>query len=115
MQYSQLDTSEHLRLGNEELDDMNSSTGKASMNLSHGSVEAAAGDPFYRVRDNVNAQVERIRVKHDKFQDLLQNGGSDSGGVDLREMRKALLKEIKTAEKDVRGLQVAIEMIEKNR
>ena len=75
--------------------------------------EAAAGDPFYKVRDNVNAQVERIKVKHEKFQDLLHT--NDTGGVDLRELRKALLKELKAAEKDVRGLQIAIDMIEKNR
>ena len=88
--------------------------GEMNTSLGKGSTEATAGDPFYKVRDNINAQVERIRVKFDKFQDLLQHDG-DSAGGDLREMRKVLLKELKAAEKDVRGLQVAIEMIEKNR
>ena len=88
-----------------------------AMNSSYGKVEAAAADPFYKVRDNVNAQVERIKVKHDKFQDLLHNGDGvlGLGSADLREQRKVLLKEIKSAEKDIRGLQVAIDMIEKNR
>jgi hypothetical protein len=86
-----------------------------AMNTSYGKSEAAAADPFYKVRDNVNAQVERIKVKHDKLQDLLQQGDVGSGSVDFKELRKTLLKELKAAEKDVRGLQVAIEMIEKNR
>jgi len=85
------------------------------MNTSYGKSEAAAADPFYKVRDNVNAQVERIKVKHDKLQDLLHQGDGGSGSVDFKELRKTLLKELKAAEKDVRGLQVAIEMIEKNR
>lgn len=95
-------------------DIMNSSYGRVDMVLAG---EAAAGDPFYKVRDSVNAHVERIKVKHDKFQDLLHNGDEILGlGIaDLREQRKVLLKEIKSAEKDIRGLQVAIDMIEKNR
>lgn len=84
------------------------------MNSSYSKGEAAAGDPFYKVRDNVNAQVERIKVKHDKFQDLLRNCDT-AQNVDFKELRKVLLKELKAAEKDVRGLHVAIEMIEKNR
>jgi len=100
---------------NHYLDDiMNSSYGRVDQVLAG---EAAAGDPFYKVRDSVNAHVERIKVKHDKFQDLLHNGDGvlGLGSADLREQRKVLLKEIKSAEKDIRGLQVAIDMIEKNR
>ena len=100
---------------NHYLDDiMNSSYGRVDMVLAG---EAAAGDPFYKVRDSVNAHVERIKVKHDKFQDLLHNGDGvlGLGSADLRAQRKVLLKEIKSAEKDIRGLQVAIDMIEKNR
>lgn len=113
MQYTQLDQSEH-NFSDCEKDTMNTSLGKGSMSTSYGKGEAAACDPFYKVRDNVNTQVERIKVKHDKFQDLLRNCDT-AVNVDFKDLRKALLKELKAAEKDVRGLQVAIEMIEKNR
>jgi len=102
-----LDLSEHSSHDQEEVEEFHT---WHTMSM-HG--EAAAGDPFYKVRDNVNAQVERIKVKHEKFQDLLLT--NDTGGMDLRELRKVLLKELKAAEKDVRGLQIAIDMIEKNR
>jgi len=79
-----------------------------------GLVMQQPNDPFYVVRDNVNAQVERIKVRHDKFQDMLRNSDTASSG-EFKELRKGLIKDLRTSEKDIAGLRVAIDMVEKNR
>ena len=107
MSYTQLASCDYT-----DADDYNSSL--ARMNSSYSKGDAAAGDPFYKVRDNVNAQVERIRLKNDKFQDLLRNCDT-AKNAEFKDLRKVLLRDLKAAEKDVKGLTVAIEMIEKNR
>ncbi|KAJ1419332.1 soluble NSF attachment protein receptor, partial [Ochromonadaceae sp. CCMP2298] len=81
------------------------------LNMSSQSFEA---DPFYTVRDNVHAQVERLKVRHDKFQQLCKTTDT-SADAEFKDLRKNLVKELRTAEKDLKGLQGAVEMIEKNR
>lgn len=71
-------------------------------------------DPFYGVRDNVNSQVERIKVKNEKFQHMVQTIDTASS-PDFKELRKTLFKDVRTAEKDLKGLVGAIDMIRKNR
>ena len=71
-------------------------------------------DPFYTVRDNVSSQLERIRARYDKFEDLVHvvNTATDES---FKELRRGLTKEIRNVEKDIKGLQVAIDMVDKNR
>jgi hypothetical protein len=71
-------------------------------------------DPFYKVRDSVNVQVERIKVRHEKFVELLWNIDT-ANNPEFRVLRTGLTKELRTAEKDVEGLRKAIDMVSKNR
>jgi hypothetical protein len=71
-------------------------------------------DPFYTVRDNVQAQVDRIKVKHEKFLDIVQNTDT-SVGNDYKEIRKSLVKDIKSTDRDIKGLRDAVNMVEQNR
>ena len=71
-------------------------------------------DPFYTVRDNVQAQVDRIKVKHEKFLDIVQNTDT-SVGSEYKELRKGLVKDIKSTDRDIKGLRDAVSMVEQNR
>lgn len=71
-------------------------------------------DPFYTVRDNVQAQVDRIKVKHEKFLDIVQNTDT-SVGSEYKEIRKGLVKDIKSTDRDIKGLRDAVSMVEQNR
>lgn len=71
-------------------------------------------DPFYTVRDNVSSNVERIKLKRERFQHMIGtvNTATDST---FRELRKGIIKDLRVVEKDVKGLRGAIDMVEKNR
>jgi len=71
-------------------------------------------DPFYSVRDNVNGQIEKIKVRHDKFQDLIKNTDT-SVNTEFKDLRKNLVKDLRTADKDLKGLKGAVDMVDKNR
>lgn len=75
---------------------------------------ASTADPFYTVRDNVNSQVERIKVKNEKFQDLVQTINTATS-PEFKDLRKNLFKDLRTVEKDLKGLKGAVDMIDKNR
>jgi len=80
----------------------------------HNIMSSQREDPFYTVRDNVSSQLERIRARYDKFEDLVHvvNTATDES---FKELRRGLTKEIRNVEKDIKGLQVAIDMVDKNR
>eukprot|EP00595_Chromulina_sp_UTEXLB2642_P002212 CAMPEP_0196761094 /NCGR_PEP_ID=MMETSP1095-20130614/215_1 /TAXON_ID=96789 ORGANISM="Chromulina nebulosa, Strain UTEXLB2642" /NCGR_SAMPLE_ID=MMETSP1095 /ASSEMBLY_ACC=CAM_ASM_000446 /LENGTH=223 /DNA_ID=CAMNT_0042110189 /DNA_START=64 /DNA_END=732 /DNA_ORIENTATION=+ len=71
-------------------------------------------DPFYTVRDNVQSQVDRIKVSHEKFQGLIRNTDTSSNS-EFKDLRKALVKDLRSADKDLQGLKDAVDMVEKNR
>eukprot|EP01038_Epipyxis_sp_PR26KG_P011474 gene11474-15368_t len=71
-------------------------------------------DPFYSVRDNVNSQIEKIKIKHEKFQDLLRNTDT-STNLEFKDLRKNIVKDLRSVDKDLTGLKGAVDMIEKNR
>lgn len=75
---------------------------------------AQAQDPFYSVRDNVSSQLERIKVKSEKFQDMVKTTNT-AINVDFKDLRKGLFKDLRTVDKELRGLKGAVDMIEKNR
>mmetsp|Transcript_27807 Transcript_27807/g.26625 ORF Transcript_27807/g.26625 Transcript_27807/m.26625 type:complete len:251 (+) Transcript_27807:127-879(+) len=72
------------------------------------------GDPFYTVRDNVNSQVEKIKIRHETFLDYVKNSDT-STNIDFKEIRKDLQRDIRKAEKDLNGLKGAVDMVDKNR
>lgn len=71
-------------------------------------------DPFYAVRDNVNSQVEKIKVRHEQFLGLVKSCDTSSS-VEFKELRKGLVKDVRKADRDLGGLKGAVEMVEKNR
>eukprot|EP00286_Rhodomonas_abbreviata_P027371 CAMPEP_0181313546 /NCGR_PEP_ID=MMETSP1101-20121128/14304_1 /TAXON_ID=46948 /ORGANISM="Rhodomonas abbreviata, Strain Caron Lab Isolate" /LENGTH=238 /DNA_ID=CAMNT_0023420503 /DNA_START=60 /DNA_END=776 /DNA_ORIENTATION=+ len=71
-------------------------------------------DPFYTVRDNVNVQIEKLKTRHEKFEHLTKTTDT-STNADFKDTRKTLVKEVRAAEKDLKGLRGAVDMIEKNR
>lgn len=81
---------------------------------SNNNMSSQREDPFYTVRDNVSSQLERIRARYDQFEDLVHvvNTATDES---FKELRRGLTKEIRNVEKDIKGLQVAIDMVDKNR
>lgn len=46
-------------------------------------------DPFYAVRDNVATQVERIKMKNEKFKALMKKVDTSSN-ADFKELRKGI-------------------------
>ena len=73
-----------------------------------------SNDPFYTVRDNVNNQVEKIKVRHEQFLGLVKTVDTSSS-AEFKELRKGLVKDVRKADRDLGGLKGAVEMIEKNR
>jgi len=74
----------------------------------------ASEDPFYAVRDTVQNFMERINVKYDKFKDLAFNTNTASNG-DFKELRKGLVKDIRTIDRQIKDLKGAVEMADRNR
>ncbi len=74
----------------------------------------AQQDPYFGVRDNVKAQCERMKAKNSKFHDMLRNCNTASN-LEFKDLRKALVKDTKQVEKQLKDLKGAIEMVEANR
>ena len=80
--------------------------------LNNGSSEM--DDPFHTVRDNVKNQIERLKIKNDLFLELLQSCDTYTN-VEFKELRKSLVREIKATVQDIKGLQGALDMVERKR
>lgn len=74
----------------------------------------ATGDPFITIRNEVKAQTEQIKVRHEMFQDLVKNCDTSSS-TEFKDLRKGLVNDVRSADKKLKGLKQAIEMVEKNR
>lgn len=74
----------------------------------------AAHDPFYAVRDEVSAKIEYLKVRLERFQDLLHNTDT-AQNRDFQDLRKGLLKEVKGADAQLRDLRRTVEYVENNR
>jgi len=77
-------------------------------------IMASSNDPFYVVKDEIQAKLEYAKVKHARFQDLLENTNTATNN-EFREIRKALLKEVSKAERDLSSLNMTIQAVENNR
>lgn len=71
-------------------------------------------DPYYSVRDHVQSQIERAKVKYDKFKDMVANTDT-SNNPEFKELRKTLVKDLRAVDKDLKGLKEAVETVDKNR
>jgi len=78
------------------------------------SSSAASDDPFHAVRDNVHTYVDRIKIRHEKFQDLVFNSNT-ANNPEFKELRKGLIKDIRTADKQVKDLKGTVDMAYRNR
>ncbi|CAM9099750.1 unnamed protein product [Ectocarpus sp. 6 AP-2014] len=74
----------------------------------------ASHDPFYAVRDEVSAKIEYIKVRLERFQDLLNNTNT-AQNRDFQDLRKGLTKEVKGADAQLRDLRRTVEYVENNR
>lgn len=70
-------------------------------------------DPYYSVRDHVQSQVDRIKLKYQKFQNLLETDTSSNS--EFKDTRKGLSKDLKSVEKEIKGLRDALDTVDKNR
>ncbi|CAM9297695.1 unnamed protein product [Ascophyllum nodosum] len=71
-------------------------------------------DPFYAVRDEVSTKIEYIKVRIERFRDLLNNTNT-AHNSDFQELRKGLTKEVKGADAQLRDLRRTVEYVENNR
>jgi len=71
-------------------------------------------DPFYAVRDDVNNQVDKIKQRFARFQELVRSGDSSTSS-EFKELRKEIGKNLRKIERDITGLKGAVEQIEKHR
>jgi len=67
-------------------------------------------DPFYTVRDTVNSQIERCKIKNTKLQELARSSDKSTAN-EFRDLKKGLTKDLKNADKDLKGLKSAVEMV----
>ena len=76
---------------------------------------SAAEDPFYAVRENTQTFIDKIKVRHDKFQDLVFNVNTATN-AEFKELRKGLIKDVRSADRQVKELKArAVDMAERNR
>lgn len=73
-----------------------------------------SSDPFYTVRDSVNSQVDKIKVRYEQFLGLVK-AVDTATNADFKELRKGLIRDVRKADRDVGGLKGTVEMVQKNR
>lgn len=75
----------------------------------------ASDDPFYAVRENTQIFIDKITVRHQKFQDLVFNVNTATNS-EFKDLRKGLVKDVRTADRQVKELKTrAVDMAERNR
>lgn len=65
------------------------------------------------LNSHVQSQVDRIKLKYQRFQNLLDSDTSSNS--EFKDIRKGLSKDIKSVEKEIKGLRDALDTIDKNR
>lgn len=75
---------------------------------------ASTQDPFYAVRDELSAKIEYIKVRLERYQDLLNNTNTVENR-DFQELRKGLSKEVKGADAQLKDLRRTVEYVDNNR
>jgi hypothetical protein len=70
--------------------------------------------PFTCIR-NLQISIDKIIVKHEKFQDMVFNVNTATN-VDFKELRKGLVKDVRASDRQVKELKTrAVDMTERNR
>lgn len=87
---------------------------KEARKMSRSAGASSSEDPFYAVRDNVQSLVDRIKVRAEKFQDMAFHCNT-ANNIEFKETRKALVKDIRGVDKQIKDLRGAVDMTEKNR
>ena len=70
--------------------------------------------PHLFTHSNVTGQVSKIKVKYEKFLDLVKVCDT-STNIEFKELRKDLLKNVRTVDKQIKDLKGAVDMVDKNR
>lgn len=71
-------------------------------------------DPFYQVRDECQNQVEKLKVRHLKFLDIVRNTNTASN-PEFKDVNKSLGKDLREIDKSMKALAVAVDTVDKNR
>jgi hypothetical protein len=70
--------------------------------------------PYTCIR-NLQISIDKIVVKHEKFQDMVFNVNTATN-VDFKELRKGLVKDVRASDRQVKELKTrAVDMTERNR
>lgn len=71
-------------------------------------------DPFYTIRDEVKSQADQVKIRYEKFLDLVK-AVDTSTNVEFIDLRNGLIKEVRVVVRKLKGLKDAIDVVEKNR
>uniref|UniRef100_A0A7S2S2M2 t-SNARE coiled-coil homology domain-containing protein n=1 Tax=Rhizochromulina marina TaxID=1034831 RepID=A0A7S2S2M2_9STRA len=75
---------------------------------------AAAQDPFYVVKDELTAKVHTIQKRLQTFKRLLETTDTATN-QDFKDSKKALGRDLKAAEKQLKDLTLTVEFVQKDR
>jgi len=75
---------------------------------------AAAQDPFYVVKDELTSKVKSIQKKRQTFRRLLETTDTASN-QEFKDAKKALGRDLKAAEKQLKDLTLTVEFVQKDR
>ena len=78
-------------------------------------MSAATHDPFHVVKDELVGKMESIDLKVTRFNGLLYGPGTTSGNAAFRDAKKALAREIRGAEGQLKDLGLTVEYVERDR
>eukprot|EP00596_Hydrurales_sp_CCMP1899_P002686 CAMPEP_0119046646 /NCGR_PEP_ID=MMETSP1177-20130426/47964_1 /TAXON_ID=2985 /ORGANISM="Ochromonas sp, Strain CCMP1899" /LENGTH=272 /DNA_ID=CAMNT_0007020089 /DNA_START=121 /DNA_END=936 /DNA_ORIENTATION=- len=70
-------------------------------------------DPFYVVKNHVNTQVEMIRSKLEIYLDMVEK--SETNNEEFENLKGGLVRDVRDATYDFKGLEGAVKMVTKNR
>ena len=78
-----------------------------------GLMSGGANDPFHVVKDELVAKLESIELRVGQFNGLLYGPGTTAGSKPFRDCRKALGREIRGAEGQLKDLGLTVEYVER--
>ena len=80
-----------------------------------GLMSGGANDPFHVVKDELVAKLESIELRVGQFNGLLYGPGTTAGSKPFRDCRKALGREIRGAEGQLKDLGLTVDYVERDR
>ena len=76
---------------------------------------SAGGDPFHVVKDELVVKLRSIEGRVATFTTLLYGSGTTHGNPRFREAKKAVAREVRAAEAQLRDLALTVEYVERDR